>query len=146
MDMLKLLAWFLVASVLVVMGYVFLVSGSAIGLIARRLDWKRWPAIRRARRGIRDVARQRVPNAEVVSVRGATAMSPGYLSFCIRTDTDKDRDFLRQDPEIHQQVRKALARAGYPTDTAPVVHFGIESQETVDRDYGGTWDEASQMP
>jgi len=27
-----------------------------------------------------------------------------------------------------------------------VVHFGIQSQETVDRDYGGSWNEASEMP
>jgi hypothetical protein len=109
-------------------------------------NWKLWPAIRRARRDIRKVARQRIPNAQVYSSQGATAISAGHLSFCIRTDTDKERDLLRQDPDIHRQFRDALIRAGYPKETHPVVHFSIESQETVDRDYGGSWDEASQMP
>ena len=38
------------------------------------------------------------------------------------------------------------ARAGCPTDTVPVVHFAVESQETVDRDYGGSWNERNRMP
>ncbi len=119
------------------------VMGAAIGVIALDIDWKRWPAIRRARRGIREIVRQRVPNAEVFSYQGATKINPGHLSFSIRTASDKERELLRQDPEIHTQFRNALVRAGYPTNTVPVVHFGIESQETVDREYGGNWDEAA---
>jgi hypothetical protein len=138
--MVRLLSWFLIAFVLL------LVFGFVKMFFVDRFNWRLWPAIRRARRDIRKVARQRIPDAEVYSSQGATAISAGYLSFCIRTDTDKQRDLLRQDPDIHRQFRDALIRAGYPQDTDSVVHFGIESQETVDRDYGGSWHEASQMP
>jgi hypothetical protein len=134
----------MLASLLVAVVLVILLG--VVTLIRSTFDWKLWPAIRRARREIKKVARRRVPGAEVFSGQGATAINPGHLSFCIWTGTDKDRDLLRQDPEIHKEFRSALARAGYPTDTDPVVHFGIESQETVDRDYGGSWDEATRMP
>ena len=144
MDMQKLiplfLAWFLITGVLLALVYELLIMGSAFGVTVPHLGWRRRPAIRRARRGIREVARQRVPNAEVVSFQGATAISPWHLGFCIRTGTDKDRDLLRRDPQIDQQFRNALVRAGYPMNAVLVVPFGIESQETVDRDYGGSWD------
>jgi hypothetical protein len=103
-----------------------------------------WPAIRRARRELKGIARQRVPNAKVYTHQGATAISPGYLFFGIKTVTDEERDRLSQDPRIHEQFRAALVRAGYPTETIPVVHFGVQSQETVDRDFGGSWSLASQ--
>ncbi len=137
--MLRVLAWLLTAVVLLL-----LLRG--LTLIGSAYDWKRWPAIRRARVGIREVARQRVPNAEVVSLQRATAINPRRLSFCIMTSTDEDRDLLCQNPQIYVQFRDALARAGYPTRTAPVVHFIIESQETVDRDYGGSWVQCTRRP
>src|SRR5262249_11774225 len=145
-EMEKLLMWFAIGSLLLVLGFGLLVIGAALGLIALHIDWKRWPAIRRARRGIREIARQQVPNAEVFSYQGATKINPGYLSFWIRTASDKERDSLCQAPNIHSQFRNALLRAGYPTNTVPVVHFRIESQETVDRDYGGSLNEALRVP
>jgi len=91
------------------------------------------------------VARQRVATVEVVSHQGATRISPGYLTFSLKTQTDKERDILCHDPDIHQQFRDALVKAGYPSETRPVVHFVIQSQETAERDYGGNWYEASGM-
>jgi len=150
MDMRKLLplflAWFVITGVLLVLGYMLLITGSAFGVSVPHLAWKRRPAIRRARRGITEVARQRVPNAEVVCFQGASAISPWHLGFCIRTGTDEDRDLLRRDPQIHQEFRNALVRAGYPMNAVLVVPFGIESQETVDRDYGGSWDKRTETP
>ncbi len=137
--MLTLFVWLVAAVVIVLM------LGFAKTL-TNKYDWRLWPAIHRARREIRNIARQRIPNADAFSHQGATAISPGYLSFSIRTATDKERDLLCEDPEIYQQFCDALRRAGYPQDTVPVVHFGIESQETVDRDYGGSWSERGQMP
>jgi hypothetical protein len=136
--MLRLLAWFLAAIMLIV-----LVIFAAV--IGPTFDWRLWPAIWRAKRNIKAVARKRVATAEVVSHQGATKISPGNLSFCIRTRTDRERDILCQDPDIHKEFRNALVKAGYPAETHPVVHFGIQSQETVDRDYGGSW-YASEMP
>ena len=137
--MLTLFAW-VVGAVLVMLLFGF------ARMFLNVYDWRLWPAIRRDRYEIRQIARQRIPHAEVYSSQGATAISPGYLSFCIRTNTDKERDLLREDLTIHQQFQDALVRAGYPEATNPVVHFGIESQETVDRDYGGSWREATSMP
>ena len=117
-----------------------------VACVRSSFDWKLWPAIRRAKRQIREAARRRVANADVLSRQGATRISPGYLSFCITTDTDKERDLLREDPELYKDFRHALAQAGYPTGTDPVVHLSIQSQETVDRDYGGNWHEAAEYP
>jgi len=63
--MAQVLTWFLIGSALLVPGYVFLflILGLGLGVIAPHLDWKRWPVVRRAKRGIREVARQRVPHA-----------------------------------------------------------------------------------
>lgn len=105
-----------------------------------------WPAIQRAKREIRKAARRRFANARVFSRQGATRISPGHLAFCILTDTDEQRDRLRQDPKIYEDFRDALIKAGYPVNTNPAVHLGIQSQETVDREYGGSWQEASEMP
>jgi hypothetical protein len=137
--MLRLLAWFLAAIILIVLS-IF------AAVIRPTFDWRLWPAIWRARLNIKAVARKRVATAEVVSRQGATKISPGHLSFGIRTRTDRERDILCQDPDIHKEFRDALVKAGYPAETHPVVHFGIQSQETVDRDYGCSWYEASEMP
>jgi len=130
--MLRLLAWFLAALIVIV-------SLAVVSVIRSTFDWTLWPAIRRAKRNIKAVARRRVATAEVASHQGATRINPGYLSFCIKTQTDRERDILCHDPDIYVQFREALVKAGYPADTRPVVHFGIQSQETVDRDYGGNW-------
>jgi len=137
--MLRLVAWSLAAIILIML----LIFST---VIRSTLDWRLWSAICRARRYIKAVARKRVPTAEVVSRQGATKISPGHLSFGIRTQTDRDRDILCQDPDIHKEFRDALIKAGYPAETHPVVHFGIQAQETVDRDYGGRWNEALEMP
>jgi hypothetical protein len=92
------------------------------------------------------VARQRVSNAGTFSLRSARATEPHLVDFWITTSTDKERDVLRQAPETYQQFCNALRMAGYPQDGVSRVHFRIESQETVDRDYGGSWREAAEMP
>lgn len=118
----------------------------AIAKIIAYYDWRLWPAVRRARREIGTIALRRVPHANVFSSMGPATSTHRNLWFLIRTHTDKERDTLRIDPDIYQQFTDALLRAGYPPNSVPLVHFGIESQETVDRDYGGSWREASEMP
>jgi len=131
-----------VVAILVILG----VLGSLGKMFGAIYDWRLWPIIRRAKRGISAVIKQRNLNAEVFVSQGATAINPRYLSFGIRTRTDKERDALRQDPEIYKEFCDLLLTVGYPQAAIPFVHFGIESQETVDRDYGGSWWEAGQMP
>jgi len=135
----KLLIW-LVAAVLLA-----LLLGFA-RMLANTYDWRLWPALRRARREVTKVARERLPNAGVFSRQGATAINPRYVDFWITTATDKERDLLCQDPEIYRQFCSALLRSGYPQDAVSSVHFRIQSQETVDREYGGCWSEAIEMP
>ena len=134
--MLGLLGWTVVATITVILLFgIVVVSWSPY-------DWKLWPAIRRAKREIRNAAQQRVANAEVFVRQGATKISPGHLAFLIKTNTDNERDLLRQDSHFFNDFRDALATARYPLETDPVVHFLIESQETVDREFGGSWYEA----
>lgn len=109
-------------------------------------DWKLWLRIRRARREVTEVAHRRNSKTRVVSRQGATAISPRYLAFSILTDTDRERDLLRQDSEMYEELRGALEKAGYPQEAIPLVHFGIQSQETIDREYGGNWREAADLP
>lgn len=39
-----------------------------------------------------------------------------------------------------------MLQTGYPPAVVPFVKFRSESEETVDRDYGGNWAEANEMP
>ena len=64
---------------------------------------------------------------------------PGLLYIFIDTRTDAERDSLRADPTLHPEIVAALVANGYPQDAAPFVGLAIESQETVDRDFGGNW-------
>jgi len=109
-----------------------------VSLIRSSFDWKLWPTIRRARREVKKLARQRCPNAKVFSF-GATDIDPRHLAIWITANTDEQRDRLRQDSILHQQFRDALLQAGYPPAAVPLVGFVFESQETVDRDFGGNW-------
>jgi hypothetical protein len=106
-------------------------------------SWKLWLAVRRARREIEAIVRTHCGDARVSSRQGAT---PNHVWFRIAVNTDKERNRLREEPNLYQQLSTALVRVGYPPDVVPAVHFRIESQETVDRDYGGSWDEESEMP
>ena len=129
---------------------IFLCTGIVVALIlctavwnmfAATFNWKLWLPIYRARGLIRVMARQRVPTADVISMQGATSISPRYLSFSIKTTTDRERDLLRNDPEIINDFRKALRVARYPEEAIELVKLGVESQETIDREHAGNWNE-----
>jgi hypothetical protein len=105
--------------------------------------FKFWLTVRRARLEIEAIARQYCPTAKADSFRCAT---PKHFSFRIAVRTDRERDHMNGEPRLFQQLTGALLRVGYPADAFPFVHFRIESQETVDRDYGGSWIEESEMP
>jgi hypothetical protein len=53
---------------------------------------------------------------------------------------------MRGESQLYQQLSGVLLHVGYPADAVPFVHFRIESQETVDRDYGGSWVDESELP
>jgi len=105
--------------------------------------WSRWLTARRAKREIELIARHYCPAAKVFKWRGGPG---GQLSFCIETTTDKQRDRILEEPSVYQQFSDALLISGFPSDVVPSTHFRIESRETLDRDYGGSWCEAMEMP
>jgi hypothetical protein len=54
-------------------------------------------------------------------------------------NSDDVRDRLKEDQALIDQLRQALLTCGYPAESVALVSFSIESQETVDRDFGWNW-------
>jgi hypothetical protein len=97
-----------------------------------------WLSIRRARKRIKALLRQRYSSVKVTSF-GATDISPRYLAVWIITSTDAERDHLESDPALVQSMRSEFLDAGYPSEYVPSIGFAFQSQETIDRDFGGSW-------
>lgn len=57
----------------------------------------------------------------------------------LATATDGQRDALPPKEPLLAAVRQAVADAGYPVDELDNIHSAVQSQETVDRDYEGSW-------
>ena len=136
--MTTLLAWFLaIAALLLVIAVLFRVL-PALFLIIPGFDWKLFPAVRRARREIRKAAWRCCPGADVL----ARMTDPRH--FRIKTTTDLERDQLCEDPTIYREFCEVLYGVGYPPAQVPSV--SIQSQETINRKFGGSWHEAKQFP
>ncbi len=94
--------------------------------------------ITRAEHAILAYVKLRYPNAREFSF-GAVHLDPAHLAIWITVDRDEERDKLSNDRETIPAFRRLLAEAGYPQEAVPAVKFAFESQETVNRDYGGSW-------
>ncbi len=70
---------------------------------------------------------------------GAVEISPNCLAVWVTTKTDKERNRLKGSAALLASFRQALLEAGYPAAAVPHVGFAFESQETVDRDWKGSW-------
>jgi hypothetical protein len=105
--------------------------------------WKLWLATRRAKRGIELVARSYCPTAKVFKWRGSAIRPP---SFSVETATDQQRDRILEEPNLYRQFCDAARDAGFSSDLVARIRFRVESRETLDRDYGGSWWEAMGMP
>jgi hypothetical protein len=70
---------------------------------------------------------------------GANYIHPGFLVFWIRIQSDKERDRLRSDVQLMHRLRQTLIEAGYPEEGRNDVDINFESQETINREYGGNW-------
>jgi hypothetical protein len=92
----------------------------------------------RAKRRIRKAARRYCRDAKVFSF-GAIDINPDNLAIWITTATDDERNVMRASPEFLSELREIRLAAGYPRAAIPEVGFEFESQQTVDRDYGGNW-------
>jgi hypothetical protein len=120
---------------------VALLIASGIPILAafmHRESFALWLKKRNANRRIQAVVRRRFPKAIVVH-HGATYINPRHLAFWTITDTDAQRDDLSRDTQLLDQFRHELLKVGYPAEAVPLVGFAFESQETIDRDFGGSW-------
>jgi hypothetical protein len=105
--------------------------------------WKLWLASRRAKAAIEAITRRYCPSAKAFRWRGSRLGQP---LFCVEVVTDEQRDRIVEESSLYQQFQDALNAAGYPASVVPSIHFRIESRETLDRKYGGSWWEAMEMP
>lgn len=94
--------------------------------------------IKRAEERILAHARRIDSTARVFSF-GAVDIDPKHFAIWIATDKDQSRDRLNGDPAFKQQIRQILHEVGYPEAAIPEIGIAFESQETVDRDYEGSW-------
>ena len=57
----------------------------------------------------------------------------------LRTASDAEADVLRQRPDLEEQVAAALRRVGFRDAELARLTVVTQSQETVNRDYAGSW-------
>src|SRR4051794_24018756 len=74
-----------------------------------------------------------------ISWLGAYYIHPSHLAVAVRVRTDGDRAALNSDLSFIPALRTELAAVNYPAAGREGVKFDIESQETVDRDFNGSW-------
>jgi len=88
---------------------------------------------------IREIASTAVSEEHWVTHYGANDIHPRHLVFWICVESDAERDRLRSDAALLDRLKSTLGAANYPEEGRAGVHFGFESQETVDRESGGNW-------
>ncbi|MBN2083632.1 MAG: hypothetical protein JW748_00310 [Anaerolineales bacterium] len=70
---------------------------------------------------------------------GANYLNPAFLVFWVCVRSDKERDRLKRDAALRKMLRKSLDNNHYPEEGRDGVVIDFESQETVNRKYGGDW-------
>ena len=92
---------------------------------------------------VREQMREAIPalgySCDQIFYAGAFNLAPHHLFFGIGVRTDAERDRMNADPAINRALHDLLRAHGYPGDAIPRVGVRAESQETVDRDWGGEW-------
>ena len=91
-----------------------------------------------AERAALEAVRKAVPLASGFHF-GAYHIDPQLMAFWIMTETDAERDAVLAEGLADATFRRALGQAGYPRKAIPLITVTAESQETVDRDFGGNW-------
>jgi hypothetical protein len=96
-------------------------------------------ALWRGRRKIKAIVRPYCAHAGFITIT-ALQFDPPRLALWIKTRTDSERDRLHADEgRLWPEFRRALVSSGYPAAGAESAWFCFESQETVDRDFSGSW-------
>lgn len=92
------------------------------------------PAVERAEAAILAVARQSIPACSLRRI-GPLDFGQGASWSCwLVTPTDEDRNALKRNATLLVQMQTAAQAAGFAPDG-----IVVESQETVERDYEGSW-------
>jgi len=102
----------------------------------KQADLKR--AISGGERQVLSLDKKRFGCGKVFSF-GAVDIDLRNLAVWITADTDVQRDELRRSGALIDQFRVAFRDPGYPESAIPEIRFEFESQQTVDRDFNGTW-------
>jgi len=74
-----------------------------------------------------------------ITCYGAYYVNPKNLVFYICVQTDATKEKLNANDNLKTALRGLLRKHRYPPEASPFVHIGFESQETVDRQSGGSW-------
>jgi hypothetical protein len=91
------------------------------------------PTVIRTENEILGAVRRLVPDAELKRIGPMGLPTPSW-SCWIATQTDKDRDRIKDDAAFLAKLYDLAASSGFAPST-----FVVQSQETVDRDYKGSW-------
>jgi hypothetical protein len=110
-------------------------AGLTVGSILTLLHNKPVRQVRRAGREFQRKVRECCPTAKVFSFGGKRS----HPDVWIATATDAERDELQQDANLIVQLRAALSDVGYPAEDLPFVQLVLESEETVQRKFHGSW-------
>lgn len=70
------------------------------------------------------LVREHCQNAKVVHF-GAAYIDPRHLVFVVLTQTDDERDRLRNDTSLEPRLRATLIPNGYPEDAVSMVNFDL---------------------
>lgn len=96
------------------------------------------PTVHRVLESVRAILKRKGVQATISSY-GATHIDPKYLVVLLMLETDRERNAITADRDFRERFRQALVDADYPRMARDQVQFVAESQETVDRDFGGNW-------
>ena len=91
------------------------------------------PVVEISEAAILEVVRERLPNARLERIGPLDFGTPNWSCWIVTT-TDEERDTLIRDAAYMAGLKAAAEKAGFAPDS-----FTVQSQETVDRDYGGSW-------
>jgi hypothetical protein len=70
---------------------------------------------------------------------GAFDIDPKHLVFVVGVPTDEEKNNLKVDSLLAEQMQFLLEKYNWPIAARKHVVFDIESQETVDRETNGNW-------
>ena len=91
------------------------------------------PLVKRTEVAILRVVHEVVPTARLDRIGPIDINGPSWSCWII-TDSDAERGQLANDKRLRAALDNATSNEGFPPDS-----FTFQSQETVDRDFEGSW-------